>query len=174
VHTRESLQDLIDYTTFTWAAYGRAVRALPADAFTSTVPGSGWPSLRHALFHLAGGWDEWLRDRAGADDPLDLVPESIASWDELQGHREKVRGWLQRVLDETSDDDLSARTFETGEGAAAIKSSVGDILTHILMHERGHHGDISTILSQLGAGSPNIDYFVYLWFQQHARGPRSG
>jgi uncharacterized damage-inducible protein DinB len=141
---------------------------LPHDAFTARIPGSGWGSLRDALFHLAGGWDGWLRDRAGADDSLDLVAESIASWDDLQLHRLKVRGWLQRVLDDTSDEALRARTFETGEGAAAIKSSVGDILTHILLHERGHHGDISTLLSQLGGAAPNVDYFVYVWFQQHA------
>ena len=40
-----------------------------------------------------------------------------------------------------------------------------DILGHILLHERGHHGDVTTMLSQLGATPPNIDYLTYVFFR---------
>lgn len=46
---RNSLNELFDYTTFTWAAYGNAVRALPSGALTRPIEGSGWGDLRSAL-----------------------------------------------------------------------------------------------------------------------------
>jgi uncharacterized damage-inducible protein DinB len=119
------------------------------------------------LFHVAAGWDGWLRDRLGLDDPLDATPESLATWDDAQALRTKVRGWLRRVIDETPDNVLAAKTEPMGEGAlASTLVSAADVLTHILLHERGHHGDVTTALSQLGAQIGPSDFLVYEWFRQ--------
>jgi uncharacterized damage-inducible protein DinB len=158
---RAALNELFDYTTFTWETYGRSLAALAPDAFTQPIPDSGWQTLAGLLFHIALGWDDWLRDRVGVDDPLDATPESITSWDDLRPHRERVRGWLRRVIDETSDHDLPERSIER----PGTRVSVADILTHILLHERGHHGDVSTLLARLGATPPTSDYLVYVFFR---------
>ena len=44
--------------------------------------------------------------------------------------------------------------------------SIGEMLWHVLLHERGHHGDVSTLLHQLGSEAPANDYAVYLWFKE--------
>ena len=164
--TRETLQELFDFTTFTWETYGKTVRRLPSDALTRPVPGSDWPALRNVLFHTATAWDNWLRDRLGCDDPLDATSEAVASWDDLREHRDRTRGWLRRAIDETSEDELHAVVQPMWKGTAAeMTVSVADILGHILLHERGHHGDVTTMLSQLGATPPNIDYLTYLFFR---------
>jgi uncharacterized damage-inducible protein DinB len=62
---RDTLRELFDYTTFTWASYGKSARSLPDEAFTQSVEGSGWPSLRDALFHIAGAWDGWIYEQSG-------------------------------------------------------------------------------------------------------------
>jgi uncharacterized damage-inducible protein DinB len=142
------------------------MRALPPDTLARPIDG-GWTSLRDVLFHIAAGWDGWLRDRVGADDPLDETPESMATWGDLERVRVKVRGWLRSVIEQTPDDVLQAKADPMGEGAlAGTLVSVSDVLTHILMHERGHHGDVTTALSQLGATIPPMDYLVYEWFRQ--------
>ena len=169
---RASLSGLYDYTTFTWEAYGRTVRGLPSSALAQPVPGSGWPALRNVLFHIAGGWDGWLRDRLGLDDLLDAQVEGIETWEQLQAMRQKTRGWLRRVLDETPDAELPAAVPLEGS-RVEMRASPADIIAHILLHERGHHGDVSTLLAALGAEPPSIDYLAYMFFQQRAAGPRA-
>lgn len=162
---RAALNELFDFSTFTWRTYGNAARTLPPGALARPVPGSGWPALRNALFHVALSWDGWLCEKLALDEPLDAVPEAVTTWDELDAHRVKARGWLRRVIDETSDEALAAKTdlFAAGTPAETMVSP-GEILAHILLHERGHHGDITTLLAALGATPPSVDYLTYLFF----------
>jgi uncharacterized damage-inducible protein DinB len=162
---RAALDELYDYTDFTWKSYENTVRQLPADAFTRQLDGAGWLSLRDVLFHLAVAWDEWLREQVGADDPLDAKLEDITGWDELRAHRKKIRGWIRRIIDETSDAELSRRQPEPKYGLS-YEVSKAEMLTHMLLHERGHHGDVSTTLSRLGVEPAGSDYLVYLYFKQ--------
>jgi uncharacterized damage-inducible protein DinB len=167
---RHALIELYDYTTFTWAAYGHAASTLEASEFKRPLT-PGWPSLRDVLFHLAGGWDWWLRDQLELGDPLDLTPNELSSWDDLQPHRLKVRAWMRRVIDESTDADLARPTARVWEDSpASMMVSKAEVLSHILLHERGHHGDVSNALSQLGAAVPEVDYLVYLFFKR--RKPR--
>lgn len=119
------------------------------------------------LFHIATAWDWWLAERLGIEDPLDAKEESVQSWDDLQPMRQTTRGWLRRVIDETSDEDLASATQPMWtETPASMQVSAGEVLTHILLHERGHHGDVSTAISVLGGAPPNIDYMVYVFFSR--------
>ena len=163
---RDALRELFDYTSFTWASYGNALAQLPGDAFGREVDGPGWPSLRDALFHVATGWDDWLRDRLGADHPLDATAGSIESWDALQPHRERTRNWFRRVLDETPEAKLHERDVAVFQG---MRVSVEEVLVHILLHERAHHGDINGLLERAGAQLPASDYLVYVYFRDRAR-----
>jgi uncharacterized damage-inducible protein DinB len=167
---REALNELFDYTSFTWEAYGRSITALPPDALSRAVSGSEWPALRNVLFHLAAAWDGGMKEALHLDDPLDATPESVATWSDLQAHREKMRGWLRRIIDETPDDELYAPTRPMWPGTPAeMQTRIADIVAHVLLHERGHHGDVTTLLSQLGATPPALDYLVYAFFKQRRR-----
>lgn len=164
---RQTLSEVFDYTSFTWASYANVVHTLPPDAFTRPIYKSGWSDLRELLFHIAAGWDGWLRDRAGAEHPLDYRPEDVSSWANLDPIRERTRGWLRRVIDDTPDSELNVRTASVLEPVGgSTPASVADVLAHILLHERGHHGDVTTLLTQLGATVGNSDYLVYRWFAQ--------
>lgn len=165
-YSRAALRDLFDYTVFTWQSYARCLATLPPDVLSQPIPDAGWPALRDVFFHIALAWDGWLRDYLGIDDPLDATPESLSSWDDVQVHREKIRGWLRRLIDDTSEDDLHARTLTVGEGPTAMPASVADVAMHLLLHERGHHGDVTTLLAQLGVPPPPTDYLVYRFFKQ--------
>ena len=162
---RAGLRDLFDYTSFTWSTYGNAIAHLPPGTFMRSFGEPGWRSLRDALFHVASGWDDWLRDRLGVVHPLGATAESIASWVALQVHRERTRGWLRRVIEETPDAELDAREVEVFQG---MRVSVAEVLTHILLHERAHHGDINGLLERAGAQLPGSDYLVYVFFRDRA------
>lgn len=171
MNDRATLLELFDYTTFTWESYRRTCAGMPDGALSRAVEGSGWPALRNVFFHIATAWDGWLVERLGLDAALDATPESMSTWDELQALRDKTRGWLRRVIDETSDEELRTETAPMWEGTpAAFKVSVGDVVSHILLHERGHHGDVTTLLAGLGVEAPGVDFLVWKWFRRRERG----
>lgn len=164
---RDALNDLYDFTGFTWAAYGRTLRALPPDAIARSVDTSGWPALRNVMLHIAGGWDNWMAETLGLDPPPEIDVAAVTTWDDLDAKRRTVRGWLRRIIDDTSDEDLAARTRPMWQGTAAeMQTSTAEIIAHVLLHERGHHGDVTTLLAQLGATPPAMDYLVYQFFRQ--------
>jgi uncharacterized damage-inducible protein DinB len=166
---RDALRELFEYAEFTWNSYGRTLAKLPDDAFTREIPGSGWADLRHALFHVALAWDGWAYERFGLTLP-ELEHQDVANWNELTEHRTRVRSLMRRALDETDDETLAARNVPMWEDTPARQLvSIGDVLAHVLLHERGHHGDISTLFSQLGAEPPNMDYLIYRFFKSRER-----
>ena len=163
---RGTLNELLLYTDYTWGAYARVLPTLPGDAFRRPVEGSGWPAIADALFHIAGAWDGWLRDAAGVDYEIRDEDEYKRSWRDLDDYRALTRSWLRAIVDGTSDDDLSVPRFPitrpSTEGGAQLMASTGEIITHLLLHERGHHGDVSTLIHQLGGSPPPTDYLGYL------------
>jgi uncharacterized damage-inducible protein DinB len=164
VFDRDALRALIDYTDFTWETYEKVAARLPADALMRSVEGSGWPALRDALFHIASAWDGWLRDEIGATGELDEDPSKATSLEYIAACRARTRAWMRRALDAASDEDLQRRDVVAfADGTLATKA---EIFAHILLHERGHHGDVSTLLSALGVTPPGIDYTTYVWFKQ--------
>jgi uncharacterized damage-inducible protein DinB len=160
---RAALREMFDYTTFTSASYANSVRHLPEDAFCRAVDGSGWPSLRDALFHIASAWDGWIVEASGS--PHAIVERSdITSWDDVERCRAAMRGRLESVIDRTPDDRLYAPSWPIVP-AGEPEMSPAHAIAHILLHERGHHGDVSTLLSALGAPVPGIDYMTYVFFR---------
>ncbi len=164
---RSALLELFDYTTFTWASYGRALEALPPDAFARPIEGSGRPSLREALFHLAIAWDEWLAEQSGEPHrPIEL--SEINEWPQLDEFRQRLRAMLHTIMENSTDDQMKAPAFNNAPGLPA-ELSRSELLAHMLLHERGHHGDVSTLLHAIGADPPGVDYIVYAVWRNRQR-----
>ena len=157
---RKALEELFDYTTYTWAVFGNSVRALPPQDFTRAVPGSGWPSMRDALFHIASAWDGWVREQSGSDFVIPEAPQ-VTSWDALNDYRTTVRDLLRRALDDADEAALHGEQLDIDWTTLTR----GEIVAHILTHDLRHHGDVTTLLSQLGAEPPPSDYGVYRFFK---------
>lgn len=161
---REALNELFDYTTFTWEVYHRAIVKLPPGEFTRPLENSGWKSILEPLVHLACAWDGWLSVHAG-DEFFEFDVDSMSTWDQVQDMRTTTRGWTRRILEGTD-----AQLFEKAESPYSNRPDAtpiteAELIKHILLHERGHHGDISTLFSQAGHPLGGSDYLVYRFFR---------
>ena len=162
---RDILNELFDYTTFTWETYARAMRSVTPDDLTSPIEGSGWSSLRQPLVHIACAWDGWLSEKAG-ETFTDFDIDAVTTWDAIQDMRRTTRTWMRRILDDMSDADLFEKTAPTWDAQPdASQSTNADVLLHLFLHERGHHGDISTLFSQIGSPLGDNDYLIYRFFK---------
>lgn len=151
---RPAIEALFAFTDYSWREYAEAIRPLGDDAFVKAAPGSGWPALREALVHINWAYVRWLADPAGTSA---IEPEVIDSWDELEDYRRRVRGRFREYLDSLSDSDLMAAREMNIDGEP-MRYSSAEIFVHVLLHERQHHGDINTLLYQLGVEPPIVEY----------------
>jgi uncharacterized damage-inducible protein DinB len=151
---RAAIEELFAFTDYSWREHREAIRALGDETLLKAAPGSGWPALSDALAHINWAYVRWLADPKGT---TDRAVEQVTSWDELEAERRRVRDHARSYLDSLRDAELFARRPMNVDGET-LEYSPAEILTHVLLHERQHHGDISTLLYQLGVEAPVVEY----------------
>ncbi len=151
---RAAIEELFAFTDYTWREHAEAVRPLGDATLLKAAPGSGWPALRDAFVHINRAYVRWLADPAGTSA---IEPEQINSWAELEDYRRRVRGRAREYLGSLSDSELTSPREMNIDGQPMLYGAA-DIFVHVLLHEREHHGDINTLLYQLGVEPPLAEY----------------
>jgi uncharacterized damage-inducible protein DinB len=151
---RADIEKLFTFTDYGWRRYEETIRPLGDELVTKPAPGSGWPALRDALGHINWAYVRWLADSfATTDGPV----ERVTSWDELDAQRHRVRDNARGYFDSLDDDELSTPREMSVDGETLLYRP-GEILVHVMLHERQHHGDLNTLLYQLGIEIPIVEY----------------
>ena len=159
---RSAIDHLYDFTGFAWdqiveaAGPGEEILARPA-------PGSGWPALRHCLGHMVLAYERWLPAIIeGKSRPIpDVGEDDFRTWASLAAHRRRVRETFQAHLHGWSDPEIHEVGAVDVDGSP-IMYSRAELMAHLLLHERGHHGDVTTLFYQLGLEVPTIEYRFHL------------
>ena len=73
---------------------------------------------------------------------------------ELEVYRSRVRGHARDYFDSLGDGALVTPREMNVDGETLLYSPV-DIFVHVFLHERQHHGDVNTLLYQLGIEVPD-------------------
>jgi uncharacterized damage-inducible protein DinB len=151
---RAAIEELFAFTDYSWREHEQLIRPLGDDVLTKAASGSGWPALRDALAHINWAYVRWLATPAATtDEPV----EPVASWDELEGYRRRVRGHARGYFDSLDDAEL-ATPREMNVDGEPLWYSPADILAHVLLHERQHHGDVHTLMYQLDIEVPVVEF----------------
>jgi len=151
---RPAIEELFAFTDYSWRQYADYVRPLGDETLVKPAPGSGWPALRDAFVHINWAYVRWLADPAGT---YATGPEQINSWDELEDYRRRVRLNAREYLDSLRDLELTTPREMNIDGNPMLYSPA-EIFVHVLLHEREHHGDINTLLYQLGVEPAMVEY----------------
>src|SRR5215831_8399114 len=151
---RGAIEELFVFTDYAWSRYEEAIRPLGDDALTRPAPGSGWPALRDALSHIVWAYVRWLSNPAATtEEPV----EDVSTWAELEDYRRRRFGHAREYFDSLSDDELM-RPREMDVDGEPLVYSPADILVNVMLHGRQHHGDLNTLLYQLGAEPPIVEF----------------
>jgi uncharacterized damage-inducible protein DinB len=151
---RTAIVELFVFTDHGWRVYEETIRPLGDEVLTRPAPGSGWPALRDALAHINWAYVRWLANPAATtDEPV----EDVGSWDELDAYRRRVRDHARASLEALNDHQL-ATPREVNVDGESIWYSRADVFAHTLLHERQHHGDLNTLLYQLGIEVPMVEF----------------
>ena len=151
---RTAIDELYRFTDCGWRRYEETIRPLGDELLTRAAPASGWPALRDALAHINWAYVRWLKDPdATSDEPA----EAVRTWDELDAYRSRVRDHFRASVDALDDEGLVVVRDMNVDGQT-LRYSRADIFVHVLIHERQHHGDLNTLLYQLGVEPPLVEY----------------
>ncbi|MDQ6710964.1 MAG: DinB family protein [Candidatus Dormibacteraeota bacterium] len=151
---RSAIQELFAFTDYSWRAYEDVIRPLGDDVLIKPAPGSGWPALVDALRHINWAYVRWLADPLRTSDK---AVEDVTSWEQLESYRRHVRDHARTYLDRLGDRELVTPREMNVDGETLVYSPA-DIFVHALLHERQHHGDLNTLLYQLGVEGPIVEY----------------
>ena len=151
---RAAIEELFTFTDYSWLEYERLIRPLGDQRLTQPAPGSGWPALRDALAHINWAYIRWLADPGGTTEE---PKERIESWHQLDAYRGRLRSHAREYLGSLEDDELTTPRAMNIDGEI-IRYSPADIFVHVLLHERQHHGDLNTLLYQLGIEVPIVEF----------------
>lgn len=145
---KTELQQLLGFTDFVW---GEFRGALTDSQLSMVAEGSGWPTLRHCLAHMVLAHERWLPAivELKAGSMREVGPDDFKTWREIDSLRSGFREELRSRLESWSDEDL-ALMQEVDVGGTVVRYSRGELIAHLLLHERAHHGDVTTLMWQLG------------------------
>jgi uncharacterized damage-inducible protein DinB len=167
---RAAIEELYAYTDFAWERLGKTIEKLSDKQYVDAVPGSGWPSVRRAVLHVLNAYDGWMNDDKWGLGLHETPFPDVESWDDLyekvpdwkatQAFRKSLRATFRKALDVPDEELFRRRTFDLEFGPEEL--SPADVLTNLLLHERGHHGDFNTLFHQLGVKSLFVDYRFFV------------
>lgn len=151
---------------FNWWARDRqleACRALTAEQFLRPL-GSSFSSLRDTLAHLVMAEWVWLEAwRGHSPTPAERDEFAAATFPTLAVVEERWRGVERGVREYLRglDEPALARTLTYQNRKGETWSyPLWRTLLHVLNHQSYHRGQVTTLLRQLGATAPPIDYLV--------------
>ena len=144
-----ALLDLFDYTGWVWEQIRKTVP--DDDTLVAVAPGSGWPTLRNCLAHMILAYDRWVPAivelKVG---PLpDAADDDFTTWRQIEAQRARTREALRAGVDGFTEDELQ-QMQDVNAGGSLVRYSRSELILHLLLHERGHHGDVTTLFWQLG------------------------
>ena len=159
---RDALQELFDYTGWAWERIERVIDGLPEGTFGRPVEGSGWPRLADCVTHFTGAYDGWLNGEwaLALGELKHPGDEALRDWAAMKAYRAECREMFAEALAAPDDVLYEKRRMELDGGPEML--SRADILANLVVHERGHHGDLNTLFHQLGVQSYIIDYRYFV------------
>jgi len=172
-----TLRDLFDYNYWARDRQLEACAALSEEQFLQPM-GSSFSSVRDTLAHLVAVewiWHERWRgkspNRADAQEwAAETFPNLIAVRDRWQAVEGDVRSFLAGLR----EPDLAQALAYTNIKGERCTYPLWQALFHVVNHQTYHRGQITTLLRQLGAKAPAIDYLVMKNQQEVAAPAQAG
>lgn len=115
---------------------------------------------RQVMAHLLQAQKVWLMRLTGRDTAgMQIWPQMTLDECEplLAENEQGYADYVSSLRQERYGDLISYRT-STG---VAMQSSVGDILTHVLLHGSYHRGQLAVAIKQAGGDPPLTDFIVF-------------
>lgn len=161
----ETLRELYDYNYWARDRQLEACGALSEEQLLRPM-GNSFSSVRDTLAHLLyAEWvwlERWLGRSPTKVDAQEVAAEKFPTLASVRERWSPVEANLRSYLNGL-DEEVSQRSLTyTNLRGQRCTYPLGHTLFHLLNHQTYHRGQITTLLRQLGATAPAVDYLVKL------------
>src|SRR5690349_9356316 len=98
---RPALDNLLDYTGWTWEKIGAVLAPLGPEIITREMPSSPWPALWDCLRHISFGYAVWAERLDGR--PAEELDSTPPDWEALDDYHKRAHSRLRAYLDGIDD-----------------------------------------------------------------------
>ncbi len=149
--------------------YNHIVRGLYLDAFAklpwsevAANKGLSFDSMRNVFLHLTMVEERWINY---------FIPERFGEWknpdvdtyydmDSLKRYMEAVKAKTEAYLAKLTPEDL-ARQITVPFGAKPTQITIEKGLTHMVLEDMIHYGELSAVLWQMGLEAPYMGFWRF-------------
>jgi uncharacterized damage-inducible protein DinB len=159
----ETLRELFDYNYWARDRQLEACAALNEEQFLRPM-GNSFSSVRDTLAHLVlveWVWHQrWLGKSPNKEDAGEYAAGTFLNLAAVRDRWQAVEGTVRTYLAGLDDEALKRPLRYTNMSGELWTYPLGETLFHVVNHQTYHRGQITTLLRQLGAAAPSIDYLV--------------
>jgi len=159
----DALRELFAYNYWARDCQLDACAALTEEQFLRPM-GSSFSSVRDTLAHLvAVEWiwlERWLGRSPTKADAQAFAAETFPNLTVVRERWQSVEHKLRAYLAGLDEARLKQPLTYTNTKGERWTYPLGETLFHVVNHQTYHRGQITTLLRQLGAAAPAIDYLV--------------
>lgn len=161
-----TLRELFDYNYWARDRQLDACRPVASEQFLRPL-GSSFSSLRDTLVHILASEWVWLQRWQGRSpkredaDVAALAAERFPSLESVERRWREVERDLRSYLAGLPDSALGAPLSYVNLQGQAWTYPLWQTILHVANHGTYHRGQVTTLLRQLGAAPPAIDFLVY-------------
>ena len=159
----ETLRELFDYNYWARDRQLKACAALTEEQFLRPM-GNSFSSVRDVLAHLIfAEWvwlERWLGRSPTHADRQQVAPDKFPTLDSVRERWSGLELNLRSYLGNLDEPALSRSLTYTNWRGQTCTYPLGQTMFHVANHQTYHRGQITTLLRQLGAEAPEVDYLV--------------
>jgi uncharacterized damage-inducible protein DinB len=155
----ELLRHLYDYNYWARDRQFEACSKLTDEQFTRSLGGS-FGSLRDTLAHIAGAEWIWCERWNGRSPRIFPKGDQFPNLGTLQEFWRGVERDVRHFLGGVTEASLSQPLTYTNLAGVQWTYPLWQTLFHVANHGTYHRGQVTTLLRQLGASAPALDYLV--------------
>jgi len=135
----------------------RACAVLTKEQFLRSL-GSSFESVRDTLVHMMGAEWLWL-ERWRGQSPEAMIPaQQFTSLDMVTSEWSGVEHGMRDYLAQLTDADLLQPVTYKSQKGDTFTYELWRQMIHLLSHQSYHRGQVATLLRQLGAHPPAVDF----------------
>jgi uncharacterized damage-inducible protein DinB len=159
----EALRELFDYNYWARDRQLEACAALTEEQFLRRM-GNSFSSVRDTLAHLIfAEWiwlERWLGRSPTQADRQKVAAESFPTLASVRKRWSGLERNMRSYLGNLDERALSSSLTYTNWRGQVCTYPLGHTIFHLANHQTYHRGQVTTLLRQLGAEAPAIDYLV--------------
>jgi uncharacterized damage-inducible protein DinB len=152
---------LVDYGYWARDRILTVVEGLDAETYTRDM-GSSFGSIRDTLVHVYGAEWVWYSRWTGVSPTVLPAPGDYPDVATLAAAWTDLEHQVRSLIDRLDEDDLDRPIEYARVSGPSERSTLGDMVRHVVNHGTYHRGQVTTMLRQLGADvPPSIDLITY-------------